>query len=174
MRAGLSSVEILIASAVLVAAFLPIYSAIRGAHVNTALNEHHILARRRARRVLAHVTAHPFQDVRERATGDAPPSGIPGLPEEGSEIRFKLLSGDEEEIQLASELNNMPFGMLEQYKEKIDLMEVHSYFYEFPDEPGLARISVHVSWKDPGSGRAPDRHFVALRFLEDPFHWRRQ
>jgi len=172
-RQGFSSVEILIASALLVAAFIPIYSAIRGTHRTASLNEYHILARRRARRALAHVSAHPYDHIQERATGEAPPSGIPGLPTEGLEVRFRLRTGTEEETDLSTQVENLSFTMLSAYKDQLDLMETKVYFHEFPDEPGLARLAAHAKWTDPGAG-GKERNYVALHFIEDPFHWRRR
>ena len=172
-RPGLSALEILIASTLLVAAFIPIYTAIRGTHRTASLNELHVLARRRARRVLAHLAGHTYPDLVDKATGDSPPSGVPVLPSEGAEILFRLRSAAEEEIDLTAQIDDMPFGVLDSYKDRVDAMTVRAYFYEFPDEPGLARISVHVSWKDPAAG-GNTRHYVGLRFVEDPFHWRRE
>lgn len=172
-RQALSAVEILIASTLLVSAFIPIYTAIRGTHRTAALNELHVLARRRARRVMAHLAGHTYPDLVDKATGDAPPSGVPSLPQEGAELLFALRTGEEEEADLSLQLPDLPFGVLDSYRDRVDTMTVRAFFYEFPDEPGLARISVMVSWKDPAAG-GKMRHYVALRFVEDPFHWRRE
>lgn len=172
-RQALSAVEILIASTLLVAAFIPIYTAIRGTHRTAALNELHVLARRRARRVLAHLAGHTYPDLVDKATGGAPPSGVPSLPPEGAELLFSLRTAAEEEIDISAQIEDLPFGVLDGYKDRVETMTIRAYFYEFPDEPGLARISVHVSWKDVAAG-GNIRNFVGLRFVEDPFHWRRQ
>ena len=59
---------------------------------------------------------------------------------------------------------------LEAWARRVDGVEVHAYFHEFPSRPGLARIAVHARWKDPVRGKTRDH--VSLRFLSDPFHRR--
>lgn len=164
MRSGVSSVEILIAVALLTAAFIPVYSLVQGNSQSAFMNEMHVLARRRAMRVHAYLAGHPFWRLAKRSeSGSPPPSGVPGLPEEGLEIDVPILSGASEALLL-----DAPDGLLDMYVARVDKMEVRAYFHEFPDEPGLARISVHVKWKTDNK----DRFFVSSRFLEDPFHWR--
>jgi len=162
-RRGVSSVEILISVALLTAAFIPVYTMVQGNQRSAYLNELHVLARRRARRVHAYVVGHPYWQIKARALGDAPPSGVPGLPEEGYEIAVPILSGASEALLL-----DAPDGQLDGYVARVDKMEVRAYFHEL--EPGIGRLAVHSAWKDPTTDK--DRFHVSVRFLEDPFHWR--
>lgn len=162
LRRGISSVEILIAAALLTAAFIPVYSLVQGNQKNAYMNELHVLARRRAKRVIAYLAGHPYWQIKARATGDAPPD-FPGLPDEGTGIEVPILTGAREALLL-----DAPEGQLDGYVRRVDKMDVRTFFHEL--EPGLGRISVLVTWEDPTSGQG--RFFVAVRFVEDAFHWR--
>lgn len=161
----MNSVEILIAAALLTAAFLPIYGLIQGNQTNAYLNELHVLARRRARRVMAYVIAHPYDQIKARAeNGDPPPTGVHGMPEEGAEILVPLETGAQEAALLQLEEDQALT-----YIARVDGMEHHCYFHEFTDQPGLGRLVVWVRWMDPVSKK--DRNFIDVAFVEDPFHW---
>lgn len=159
----MSAAEILIACALLAAAFIPVYSLIQGNQQTAYLNELQILARRRALRALAALMGHPYHELEKRAQGDAPPAGIVGLPAEGAEIPLALPPAKEDALLLG-----MPETILQGYIGRIDGMTTRAFFHEL--DPGLGRVSVLVTWKDPTS--EAERSYATVRFVEDPFHWR--
>ncbi len=162
---GFSAIEILIACCLLTAAFIPVYALMQQNQTDAYLNELHVLGRRKARRVFSYLMGHPYDQIKARATGAAPPTGVPGLPEEGAEIDVPLPTGVEEALLL-----DAPEGQLESYIARIDKMETHCYFHEL--EAGLGRLAVHVQWTDPVSNEG--RFYVGVRLIEDPFHWRQR
>lgn len=168
----------MLASCLLAAAFIPIFTALRSSHTTASLNEMHVLARRRARTILSNVASHPFQEIKKRATGDTPPS-VPGLPQEGNAIQFAIRNGTADITDIQGQNPDYDLALLRDYEAKANSMEeagaeTKVYFYDFADagDPGLGRLTVHISWKDAAAGFAT-RHYVASRFVEDPFHWER-
>lgn len=160
-RAGQSAVELLICSAILAAAFVPVYTAVQGSQRSAYLNELAILGRRRAYRALAYVRGHAYAEIAARANGEAPPD-VPGLPPEGREIEVALPTSEEE---LAAEA--APGDMLTAYKARIDKMRLKVFFHEL--EPGLGRLAAVARWVDPTNGKP--RYFVGFEMVEDPFRF---
>lgn len=163
-RRGFSAIELLICSAILAAAFLPVYTSVQGSQTSAYLNELNVLGRRRAYRILNYVRSQNYGVLQNQAQGDAPPSGIRGLPEEGREIAVLLPTGEQEAEDEAAPGPNM----LVSYAKRVDSMRYKCFFHEL--SPGLARISVVVRWTDP-TNRKP-RDFVALTYVEDPYEHR--
>jgi len=164
MRRGASAVELLISSAIMAAAFLPIYALVRSNQQVAFLTEHQAVARRRAYRALGQLEGHLMQDLATHATGAAPPADIPFLPSEGKRLDFELPTGSQD-----LERRPAPGRTLEGYARLVDQMQTDVFFHEL--EPGFGRLAALVRWKDPASGAA--RHFVAVRFVDAPFNqWR--
>ncbi len=158
-RPGVSAVELLLASAILAAAFVPIYTLIQGGQRSAYLNELQVLARRRAFRALAYLGGHPYPMLRTLAVGGPPPGDIPFLPTEGSEIEVPLPTGESER-----EFEAAPGTILDSYVRRVDSLRLKVFFHEL--QPGLGRLAAVSRWEDP-TNRKP-RYYVALRYVSDP------
>lgn len=164
-RRAVSAVELILASAIMAAAFIPVYSLMQGNQRVAYLNELQIVARRRAARVLAGLVGLPYGELRAAATGGGPPTDVRFMPPEGKALTLALpAAADDLEPQQA------PARMLEGYEKKVDKMRVEAYFHEL--EPGFGRLAVLVRWDDP-TGVKKESSFVGLRFVEEPFAYGR-
>lgn len=162
-RRGASAVELLLCSAILAAAFLPIYTLVQSNKKVAYLGEYQVMARRRAYRALACVQGRSYHAIQQAALGgEAPPSDLPRMPPEGHRIAFALGSG-ERDATIARFQDDLGKG----YVNKSKRMQTDLYFTEL--EPGLGRLAALVRWKDPTSKAT--KSFVAVRFVQAPFHF---
>ena len=164
---GSSIIEVLIASSILVMAFLPSFAAIQSSQHMTSSDEHRLLAHRRAQNALNSLSQLSYRELQE-------------LAKSGTNETVKLDMGRH---ILASKLNLPVLDIVKTAKDigaapldgrwdllfaKMDTMTVTTYFAQV--ESGLARIIVIASWRDPISRRP--RRLIAVPLVEDP--WFRQ
>lgn len=162
-RRAASAVELLICSAIMVAAFVPIYTLVQSNQKMAYLGEYHVLARRRAYRALACLEGLPYTSLQEASKGrESPPAGIPLLPTEGNRIGFELGDG-EMDVEIAQLKDHQ--GDL--YVQRVKGMKTDVFFTQL--EPGLGRLAALVRWNDPTSGH--EKSFVTVRFVQAPFHF---
>lgn len=163
-RRGASAMELLISSAILAAAFIPIYTLIQSNRKIAFLSENQLVARRIATRALGELEGQLYDTLVREAKGASPPTDVPMMPPEGARIDFSLPDPEQEK-----ELSETPKGMFKGYMRLVSGMQLDVYFHEL--EPGFGRLAAAVRWKDPSSGQP--RSFVAVRFVDAPFHqWR--
>lgn len=159
------ALEVVIASALLVAVALPLATLLQTNQKVAFLDEFQVLARRRALRALAVLEGQPYAALRARATGEAPPaSGVAArISPDAREVAIPLPA-----TLLEVTLENLPAKAREAYNLRVATVPVRAYFAEV--EPGLGRLSVLVQWVDPSSQTG--RGLVVEAFVVDPFPWR--
>lgn len=161
-RRGVSAIELMISSAIMAAVFLPLYTLVRSNQQVAYLSEYHVLARRVAYRALARVQGHRYEEIAAAATGEAPPTGNPALPDGMRRVEFQWPAPEEEQGGFG-----VPGGMLQGFEARMKSMKVRMYFESV--DPGFGRLAAHVQWKDPIA--KSEKSFVAVRFVQAPFHF---
>lgn len=158
------AIEVLLASALLIACILPIYTLIGSTQHNAYLDEFQVLARRRALQALSVLAGHRPARLLKAATGGPP----------AAEIQDPLISATAREVYLPIPeggldvtLENIPKEAQEYYLSRVSRVPVRAFVDEL--EPGLVRVSVLVSWVDPVSQTG--RNLIVARLLEGPFPW---
>lgn len=158
-RRGVSAIELVIASALLAAVAVPVLALLSSGHTTAALDELQVVARRRARRAAALLEGTRYDRLLAAATGGPPPVAHPRLAPGSREV-FLPLPADGTDVTL----DNLPDEALQVYVARVGSMPVQAFVEEL--EPGLARLAVLASWKEPNS-QSP-RHLVVVRLLQDP------
>lgn len=164
MRRRGAALEVVVASALLVAVAVPIYSLLQSSAHTAHLDEFQVLARRRARKALAVVSGHTARELLRAARGGPPPADLAD-PRLGPESRELFLPLPASGLDLT--LENLPREAQRYYLRRIATVPVRAFVEEL--EPGLIRLGVLVTWVDPASRTG--RHLVLTRFLGDPFPW---
>lgn len=159
-RRGLA-LEVLLASALLVAAVVPLYQLIGSTHHMAHLDEFQVLARRRGLRALSVLAGHRPERLVAAATEKAPPEGIddPRLTPRAREVYLPLPEGG-----LDVTLENLPVEAQRYYLDRVARVPVRAFVE--PLLPGLVRLTVLVTWVDPVSRTG--RSLVVSRLLEGP------
>lgn len=165
-RQGSLTVELLMASVILVAAFLPTFTTMQSNHHGAHVLDYHVLARRIAGRALAAVETQSYGAIRAALKKASPPEGVDaGLGASSCRVDLGPLTGaDAELLGLGKDAEDRE--TLEGICRRAATMPVEVYFEEL--EPGFGRLTALVTWTDMASGHR--RHLVTLRFVEDPFH----
>lgn len=158
------AIEVLIASALLIACILPIYTLIGSSQHNAFLDEFQVLARRRALQALSVLAGHPPARLLAAATGGSPATEIqdPLITSKAREVYLPLPEGG-----LDITLENIPKEAQDYYLSRVARVPVRAFIEEI--EPGLIRISVLVSWVDPVSQSG--RNLIVTRLIEGAFPW---
>lgn len=165
-RRGATALEVLIASGIMAAAFLPLYTLLQQSQQVAYLDEFHVLARRRARRAAALLEGHSYLSLLQAATGGPPPAGLdPRLSTDSREVFVPLPPPGAPDVTLET----LPEPALKDFLSRSGSMPIHAYLQEVA--PGFGRLAVLVTWRDPIS--QDEKYFVQVRYLEDPFRWRR-
>ncbi len=161
-RLGFSAIELLVSSAIVAGAFLPIYSLMQTNQKVAYLSEYHLVARRQCFRALALVETLPYRILKSRATGGGPPASASTVAPEALEIPLTLPTAAQE-----GQLFQTPGAMLKVYGLRRKGMTVQVFFQELT--PGFAKVSAVAHWTDPTSKSA--KTFTKTRFVENPFHF---
>lgn len=158
------ALEVLLASALLVAAVIPLYTLIGTSDHIAYLDEFQVLARRRALEALSVLEGHPPAFLLQAATGGPPPLELrdPRLSPSAREVFLPLPASG-----LDVTLENLPRDAQRYYLSRVAHVPVRAFVEEL--EPGLIRLSVMVTWVDPVSRTG--RSLVSCRLVEAPFPW---
>lgn len=158
------ALEVVIASALLVAVALPLATLLNTNQKVAYLDEFQVLARRRALKAMAVLEGQPYAALRSARTSEAP-------PETGAGARIARSARAVPEplpaTLLEVTLENLPPAAREAYNRRVSV-PLRAYFDEL--EPGLGRISVLVQWTEPTSQTM--RGLVVEALVVDPFPWR--
>lgn len=158
-RQGVTALEVLFASALLAALFLPMYQLFQSSQHTAYLDEFQVLARRQAGQARAVLEGHDYATLLAMRTDTPPPKGLESrLSKEARELPIPLETGEDVVIE---GLGPVAFEVLQT---RLGGLTTRAFFT--PLRRGFGRLDVVVQWVDPASKTG--RYLVVPRWVEDP------